>query len=140
MKEAVEAVRGDAMPRRRILIIDDDEAFSRSLKLRIEIDGDYECLLASTGVEGLELIKTHKADLVLLDIRMPGIDGLETLTRIKAMAPDLPVAMVTSVRNEQEVKRCFAAGACEYINKPVEFAYLKKTLLVKLAASTNRDT
>jgi len=134
MKEAVEAVRGDDMRRKRILIIDDDEAFGRALRLRVEADGDYECLLATRGVEGLELIKTHKTDLVLLDVRMPGIDGLETLTRIKAMAPDLPVAMVTAVRSEQEAKRCLAAGACEYINKPVEFAYLKRTVLGKLSA------
>jgi len=128
------------MRRKRILIIDDDEAFGRALKLRLEVDGDYECLLASRGVEGLELIKTHETDLVLLDIRMPGIGGLETLTRIKAMAPDLPVAMVTAVRSEQEAKRYFAAGACEYINKPVEFDYLKKALLVKLFAETKRET
>jgi len=120
------------MRRKRILIIDDEKGFGRALKLNLEADGDYECLLATTGAEGLELIKTHETDLVLLDIRMPGIDGLETLTRIKAMAPDLPVAMVSALRDEQEAKRCFEAGAYDYVVKPVDLEYLGKVAQVKL--------
>ena len=102
------------------------------LKLNIEKTTEYEALVANSGEAGLELIKTHKPDVVLLDIILPGMDGLETLKRIKAAAPDLPVAMATAVRNEEEAKRCFEAGAYEYITKPVDFEYLKIALLGKL--------
>ena len=63
---------------------------------------------------------------------MPGMDGLETLKRIKATAPDLPVAMVTAVYDDAEAKRCFEAGAYDYITKPVDFEYLMTGLLVTL--------
>lgn len=120
------------MSKRRILIIDDEEDFGALLKLNIERTTEYEALVANSGEAGLEVIRRHKPDLVLLDIMMPGIDGLETLRRIKAAAPDLPVAMVTAVYKEEEAKRCFETGAFEYITKPVNFEYLKTALLVKL--------
>jgi CheY-like chemotaxis protein len=124
--------RQHAMPKKRILVIDDEEDFSALLKLNIERTTEYEVLLADSGEAGLELIDMHEPDLVLLDIMMPGMDGVETLRRIKASAPDLPVAMVTAVYKEEEAKRCFDAGAFEYIAKPVDFEYVKTALLVKL--------
>ncbi len=83
--------------KKKILIIDDEEDFGTLLKLNIDKDAEYEALVATSGEAGLELIQRRKPDLVLLDITMPGIDGLETLKRIKAIAPDLPVAMVTAL-------------------------------------------
>lgn len=120
------------MSKRRILIIDDEPSFVELFKMKVETLGDYECLMATSGQDGLKLVGTRKPDLVLLDITMPEMDGLETLKRIKALAPELPVAMVTATWDEQEAKRCFAAGAYEYITKPVHFDHLQTTLLVKL--------
>lgn len=120
------------MPRKTILLIDDEEDFSMLLKLNIENTTEYKALVANGGEAGLELVKRHRPDLVLLDIMMPGMDGMETLERIKATAPDLPVAMVTAVYKEEEAKRCFDAGAYDYITKPVDFEHLKTALLVKL--------
>lgn len=120
------------MRKRTILIIDDEEQFSRLLKLNLEATTEYAGLTAANGEEGLKLVKTHKPDLVLLDIKMPDADGLEILKQIKAMAPEIPVAMVTAVWNEQEAKKAFAAGAYEYITKPVHLEHLKTALLVKL--------
>ncbi|MHC4278348.1 MAG: response regulator transcription factor [Planctomycetota bacterium] len=120
------------MPKKKILIIDDEEDFSTLLKTNIEKTTAYEALVARSGEAGLELMMMHTPDLVLLDIMMPGMDGLETLKRIKAAAPELPVAIVTAAWNEQQAILCFEAGAYEYITKPFDFEYLKTALLVKL--------
>jgi DNA-binding response OmpR family regulator len=124
--------RTDGMSKKKILIIDDEEDFGMLLKLNINKTTNYDALVANSGEAGLELVQRHTPDLVLLDIMMPGIDGIETLKRIKAIAPDLPVAMVTAVYSEEEAKRCFEWGAYEYITKPVDFEYLETALLVKL--------
>lgn len=120
------------MPKKKILIIDDEETNCKLLSARISQCEDYEPIVARSGQEGLELIKTQPPDLVLLDIMMPQMDGMETLKRIKALKPDLPVAMVTANWNAEEAKRAFAEGAYEYITKPVDFDYLRTALLVKL--------
>ncbi len=121
-----------AVAKKKILLIDDEEDACTVLKLVIETTTQYEALVATSGEAGLELIKTHKPDLVLLDIMMPGMDGIATLKRIKDTAPDLPVAMVTAVHREEEARKCFDLGAYEYITKPVDFEQLKTALLVKL--------
>jgi CheY-like chemotaxis protein len=120
------------MPKKKILIIDDEEDFGTLLKFNIEKTTEYEAVVATSGEAGLVLMMMHNPDLVLLDTLMPGMDGLETLKRIKAIAPELPVAMVAAVWNEEEAQRCFEAGAYEYIKKPIDFEYLKIALLVKL--------
>ncbi len=118
--------------KKKILIIDDEADFGALLKLNIDQTTEYDALVATSGEAGLQLISRHKPDLVLLDIMMPGMDGIETLKRIKAIAPKLPTAMVTAVHSEEEAKRCFELGAYEYITKPVDFEHLKTALLVKL--------
>ena len=120
------------MRKKTVLIIDDEEQFGRLLKLNLEATTEYTALVATTGEEGLRLVQAHTPDLVLLDIMLAGSDGLDILRQIKAMAPNMPVAMVTGVWNEQEAKKAFAAGAFEYITKPVHMDYLKTALLVKL--------
>lgn len=120
------------MSKKKILLIDDEEDTSTLLKLNIEAATDYKALVATSGEAGLKLIQTHSPDLVLLDIMMPGMDGIETLKRIKETAPELPVAMVTAVWKQEEAKKCFDAGAYEYITKPVDFEHLNTALLLKL--------
>jgi len=122
------------MSKKQILIIDDETDFAHLLKMNVERTGEYEAVLAGNGLEGVECVKARRPDLVLLDITMPGMDGFETLKRIKVLAPDLPVAMVTACWNEDEAKRIIQAGAYEYITKPVDFEYLKTALFIKLFA------
>ncbi len=118
--------------KKKVLLIDDEKNLSALLKINIEATTDYEVIVATSGREGIELIKTDRPDLVLLDIVMPEMDGFEVLKLIKAIDPQLPVAMVTAVLDENEAKRAFKAGAYEYISKPIHSEYLKRAMLVKL--------
>ena len=118
--------------KKRILIIDDEDAFSTLLKLNIERMSGHEVFVASNGELGLAFVKQCKPDLVFLDLVMPGAPGLEVLKQIKAVAPGTPVAILTALWSDEETKRCLDAGAYTYLTKPVDPAYLKTSLLAKL--------
>jgi len=79
----------------RILVIDDEAAIRDSMRMILEYEG-YEFLGAATGEEGIALADREAVDLVFLDIKMPGMDGLEVLRQIKDRHPALPVIMVTA--------------------------------------------
>lgn len=123
---------GPSMAKKTILVIDDEEDFGELVKLNLERTTDYEVVVVTSGEAGLDLIKTHRPDLVLLDIIMPGMHGIETLERIKALTPDLPVVMMSAVWGEDIFKRCFDAGAHQFITKPVDFKHFKTAVLDKL--------
>ena len=78
----------------RILVIDDEAGIRESLRMILEYEG-YTCLLAATGEEGLAMARSDAPDLVFSDIKMPGLDGLEVLTRMKAQDESLPVVMIS---------------------------------------------
>ena len=118
--------------KKAVLIVDDDPAGLKLLAIKLTREG-YRVITAQSGKSALETIELEKPGLVLLDIVMPEMDGIETLKRIKAFDPDIPVTMVTSVWGEKESTRAFRAGAYEYITKPVDKEYLKRAVLVKLA-------
>ena len=120
--------------RKYILVVDDDPKILKLVALRLAQEG-YRAVAVESGESALAHIMIEKPGLVLLDIMMPGMSGFEVLKRIKAMDPNVPVCpvcIVTAVYDEEEAKRCFAAGAYEYITKPIDFEYLKKTILIKL--------
>lgn len=116
---------------KKLLIISGEGDFSRLLNFRIHEDLEYKVLVAASEEAGLKLVAMRNPDLVLLDITMPNMDGRETLKRIKAVAPDIPVALVTAVYEEEEAKQYLDAGVYDYITKPVDFEYLKAALLAK---------
>ena len=114
-----------------VLIVDDDPAGLKLLAIKLTREG-YRVITVQSGKSALETMELEKPGLVLLDIMMPEMDGIETLKRIKAFDPDIPVTMVTAVWDEKESTRAFRAGAYEYITKPVDMEYLKLAVLVKL--------
>ena len=79
--------------RSRILVIDDEAEIRRSVRMILEYDG-YDVLEASSGPEGVALAEKEAPDLVFLDVKMPGMDGLEALQRIKAVNDTLPVVII----------------------------------------------
>ena len=77
----------------RILVIDDEAAIRESLRMILEYDGHYECLGAASGPEGLSVLTQAMPDMVILDIKMPGMNGLETLAEIRKVDATVPVVM-----------------------------------------------
>ena len=110
---------------RRILVVDDEKAIRRSLGNVLE-DEQYEVVLAETGEEGLERVEAEDPDLVLLDIWLPGMDGIETLTKIKERSPALPVLMMSGHGTIETAVTATKLGAYDFIEKPLN---LDKLLL-----------
>jgi diguanylate cyclase (GGDEF)-like protein len=109
--------------RSRLLIVDDIGDNRSILKRRFERRG-FEVSEAESGLAAIELLENGSFDLVLLDVMMPGIDGIETLKRIRARtsSSELPVIMVTAKSESVNIVEALELGANDYITKPVDFA------------------
>jgi diguanylate cyclase (GGDEF)-like protein len=107
----------------RLLIVD-DIADNRTILLRRFQRQGFEVVEADSGLKALELIDSQEFDLVLLDVMMPGIDGVETLKRIRSQrsASTLPVIMVTAKNESENIVEALGLGANDYVTKPVDFA------------------
>ena len=105
------------MPKSRILVIDDEAAIRDSLRMTLEYEG-YEVVLAATGQEGLTLAEREAPDLVLLDVKMPGMDGIEVLERLRAMNETLPVIVVSGHGTISTAVEATKKGAFDFIEKP----------------------
>ena len=110
---------------RTILVVDDEKSILRSLEGILSDEG-FEVLSAETGVEALEGIKESTPDLVLLDIWMPGLDGIETLEEIKKGYPNLQVIMMSGHGNIETAVKATKIGAYDFVEKPLS---LEKLLL-----------
>ena len=101
-----------------ILICDDEEGIRESFKLILE--GKYLLKFAMNGLEALESLKTLSPDLMLLDIKMPKIHGMEILKQVKKLKPSLPVVIVTGYQSIEMAQEALKHGAADYIPKPFE--------------------
>src|SRR5216117_3605719 len=105
------------MPHPRILVIDDEAPIRDSLRMMLEYEG-YEFLGAATGQEGLALAEREAPDLVLLDVKMPGMDGIEVLERLRNMNESLPVVVVSGHGTISTAVEATKKGAFDFIEKP----------------------
>ncbi len=103
----------------RILTIDDEENIRTSFRLYLE-DFDYEVIEAKNGREGLELFAREKPDLVLCDLRMPGIDGLEVLSKIREESPETPIIVASGTGVISDAIEAIRRGAWNYLLKPIQ--------------------
>jgi DNA-binding NarL/FixJ family response regulator len=102
----------------RVLIVDDDALIRDSLKMLLELEGDFEVLgLAGNGQEALDFCRRDLPDLVLMDIRMPVMDGVMGTKRIKALYPQVQVVILTTFRDDEYIKEALKNGAAGYILK-----------------------
>src|SRR4051794_27990206 len=102
----------------RILIIDDEAEIRKSLRMILEYEG-YDVLEASAGAEGLALAEREAPDLVFLDVKMPGMDGLEVLQRLQTSRETLPVVVISGHASKEEVASSIKRGALDFIEKPL---------------------
>ena len=102
----------------RILVIDDETAVRESLKMILEYDG-YDCLLAPSGYDGIERVERDSPDFVFLDVKMPGMDGLEVLRRIRELDALLPVVMISGHATVSTAVEATKLGAFDFLEKPI---------------------
>jgi len=126
------------MPKTRILVIDDEAAIRESLRMTLEYEG-YEFLGAATGQEGVALAEREAPDVVLLDVKMPGMDGLEVLERLRKMSETTPVVMISGHGTTSAAVEATKRGAFDFIDKPFESDKLLLTLKNALDQRRLRD-
>ena len=115
------------MKPKRILIVDDDRDFAESMADLIELNG-HEAILAYNGTSALKIFKQNNIDLILMDIRMPGLNGVETLNEIKKYNPSIPVAMMTGYTDKSLIDSALEIGAITILDKPLNLHQLAEII------------
>ncbi|WP_289023557.1 response regulator [Desulfobacter postgatei] len=111
----------------KILIVDDEKDFVEMFSLRLTRQGE-KVSIAYSGQEALDLLEKTAIDVVILDIRMPGMDGIETLKKIKAAHPLVEVIMLTGHGSTETAVEGLKEGAFDYLMKPADFEDISKKL------------
>jgi DNA-binding response OmpR family regulator len=122
----------DERLRRRVMIVEDDEHVREMVTQYLELEG-YEVIQAASGFEGLKLASQHPADMVILDLTLPGIDGFEVARRLRA-ASAVPILILTGHTEEADKLAGFGVGADDYITKP----FLPRELVLRVQAMMRR--
>ena len=121
------------MGARKILVVDDDPEVCMATRDFLASKG-HDVTLAEDGVQALKLLATVKPDVVLLDVAMPEMDGMETLRRIVAGYPNLPVIMVTANADIEITSKVLQLGAADYVPKPFDLDYLDQAINIQLSS------
>src|SRR5712664_233353 len=121
----------------RILVVDDEAPVREVLTEYFATEG-YDVEVAGSGLEALTAIRDGRADLVLLDVRMPGLDGVQVLRRIRELDERVPVIMVTASEDVSLAKETLKLGAFDYVAKPFDFDYLDRAVAAGLARAGAR--
>jgi two-component system response regulator CpxR len=111
----------------KVLLVDDEREFVQTLSERLEMR-DVGSAVAYDGESALQLVKDDEPDVMILDLKMPGIDGVEVLRRVKATNPHVEVIILTGHGSDEDCETCMALGAFAYLQKPVDIDALSETL------------
>lgn len=103
----------------KVLLVDDEEDFLKTLAERLETRG-LKVVTATNGEKALAKIENETYDLIVLDLAMPGLDGIETLKRIKARQPDSEIIMLSGQGSIRTSIEAMKLGACDFLQKPVD--------------------
>jgi DNA-binding NtrC family response regulator len=119
---------------RSVLIVDDEIAVRECIKMILK--NDYEVLLAKNAEEAFSQIKEHSPDVILLDIILPGLDGLKILERIKQNDPNITVVMVTATTTVKTALEAKKLGAYDFVTKPFDIDELRLVISRSLFTKT----
>jgi len=107
----------------RVLVVDDDPQVVRLLRVNLELEG-YDVVSAADGQQALDAVDAESPDLVVCDVMMPGMDGVEVVRRLRADKKTVPVVMLSAKAMRSDMKAGLDAGANEYVTKPFDPAEL----------------
>ncbi len=122
----------------RILVVDDNVTILAALSRRLTRQ-HHQVVSCERGEEAIEIVRSQMFDVVLLDVMMPGMSGIEVLRRLKADFPDLPVVMISALDETEMIVRCLEDGADDYLSKPVNGALLQARIASSLDRKFLRD-
>ncbi|MFC1514410.1 response regulator [Candidatus Omnitrophota bacterium] len=110
------------MEKRKVLIVDDEKVFCQMVKLNLEETGQYQVRAETSGIEAFAAVKEFVPDVILLDISMPDINGIDVLAELKRdeVTKSIPVIMVTGKHDQFDRRKTLELGAYEYITKPLD--------------------
>jgi DNA-binding NtrC family response regulator len=111
------------LPPAKVLLLDDEVEFGSALAERLRLR-DYDATAVSQAEDALTFIRSDPPDVVLLDLRMPGMDGIEVLKIIKQINPSIEVIMLTGHGDTQTVEQGMKSGAFQYVMKPIDIGEL----------------
>ncbi len=115
------------MSKTKVLLVDDEQEFTSALSERLELRG-YSVHVADNGEEALEAIETDTPHIVVLDLKMPGLDGIEVLKRIKESFPQVAILLLTGYGSIEEGRKGMKLGAYDYLMKPIDINELIKKM------------
>ena len=110
--------------KKRVLVVEDDEEMRSLLKDFIEAEG-FETDSASDGSEAFRKLAKESFDLIITDVRMPGLTGLEILPGMRKLQPEASIIVITAFGSEEVCRRAFERGATAYLEKPIHFHKLR---------------
>ena len=119
----------------KVLVVDDEPAAVELLQEFLASKG-YEVITASNGDEGLRKVREDRPHVILLDVNMPKMSGLEVLRRVREIDQEVGVIMVTALHEEETGRQALTLGAFDYITKPLDLRYLEQSLWTKIQLMT----
>ena len=111
----------------RVLVVDDEPEIRATFE-EFLTDRGYDVRTAADGLSAIKIVAEDAPDVVLLDIQMPGLAGVDALAAIRAIAPDVKVIMVSGISSDELARRTLAYGAFDYVPKPVDLTYLQRSV------------
>ena len=115
----------------KVLVIDDDEMVLALVQHILSLEG-FETMTTADGPQGLTLYKERRPDIVLLDLALPGMNGLEVLRKIRQLNDHAKVIVVTGSGSDESAEVALRYGACDFVRKPVDYAEFVKRIRAAL--------
>ena len=121
----------------RILLVEDNQVFREALELLLGLSGDVEVVASvGDGSEAVAAVREHQPDVVLMDYRLPGLDGVQATSAVREAAPEVAVVCLTASANAREIEALYAAGATACLTKDQEL----ETIVDAIRHAAGRDS